>query len=295
MERYHPVINLIYFGLVIGCSMVFLHPVCLFVSIVCAAGYTVTLFGFKKALKGFGVVIILMLLTALINPAFSHQGVTELMELPGGNMLTLESMLFGVAAAFMLGSTLLWFRAVSEILTSDKIVYQFGRAFPILGLLLSMILGFIPKVRKKYFEIAMCRAKELNTGNRFYRFKYKLSCYISNISVLITWILEDSIEMGRSMKGRGYGIYGRTRYTIYRFTKRDALMLLFILVTGIYVIAGAINGAVSWYYYPVTGGAGGGAYSISVYAVYAMLCFCPVFETIGAAVSQEMNGKRIRI
>ena len=107
MEQYHPIVNIIYFGLVIGCSMMFLHPICLLISIIGAAGYTILLFGYRKSLKGFLGVGILMLLTAIINPTFSHQGVTELMELPGGNMLTLESILFGIGAGFMLGSSLL--------------------------------------------------------------------------------------------------------------------------------------------------------------------------------------------
>ena len=269
MEQYHPIINIIYFGLVIGCSMVFLHPVCLLISIVCAAVYTVILFGREKAVKGFAGVAILMFLTALINPTFSHQGVTELMELPGGNMLTLESIFFGIGAAFMLGSTLLWFRIAGEILTEDKIVYLFGSIFPILGLLLSMILGFIPKIRRKYSEITMCRNNGKKTSFRH---------HADNISILITWMLEDSVEMGKSMKGRGYGLPGRTRYTVFRFTKRDRRMLLFMVLAGVYVIIGSINGALEWCYYPVTMGAGLGLYSLSVYAMYVMLCACPVFE-----------------
>lgn len=260
MEQYHPIINFIYFGLVIGCSMVFLHPVCLLISITCAAYYTVVLFGKRRAVKGFGGVAVLMLLTALINPTFSHQGITELCELPGGNMLTLESILFGIGAAFMLGATLLWFRIASEILTADKIVYLFGRTFPILGLLLSMILGFIPKVRRRYSEIVMCQRHN----------------FIKEISILITWMLEDSVEMGKSMKGRGYGLPGRTGYSIYRFTKRDARMLILMIVLGSYVITGSIRGALAWYYYPVTTGAGANIYSISVFVAYAVLMAGPV-------------------
>ena len=272
MEQYHPIVNIIYFGIVIGCSMVFLHPICLLISIISAAGYTILLFGYRKALKGFLGVGILMLLTAIINPTFSHQGVTELMELPGGNMLTLESILFGIGAGFMLGSSLLWFRIASEILTADKIVYLFGGLFPIFGLLLSMILGFIPKVKRKYKEITMCRNID---GNR------SIKHHVQNISILITWMLEDSCEMGKSMKGRGYGLSGRTRYTIFRFTKRDVWMLVFMILAGIYVIAGSVRGAIEWNYYPVTMGAGFGMYSLSVYVVYILLCMCPVVgETV---------------
>lgn len=296
MEQYHPIVNFIYFGLMIGCGMVFLHPVCLLISIICAAYYTILLFGRRRAVKGFLGVAVLMLLTALINPTFSHQGVTELFELPGGNMLTLESILFGIGAAFMLGATLLWFRIASEILTADKIVYLFGRTFPILGLLLSMILGFIPKVRRKYLEIVMCQRhsyekksnvyideKYMNThqGDRQLSSKvrkgfYKLRRFVKEISILITWMLEDSVEMGKSMKGRGYGLPGRTGYSIYRFTKRDARLLIIMIILGGYVIAGSIQGALAWYYYPVTTGAGAGIYSISVFVAYAALMAGPI-------------------
>ena len=291
MEQYHPIINLIYFCLVIGCSMIFLHPVCLLISITCAACYTVIIFGWNRACKGFAGVSVLMLLTALINPTFSHQGVTELMRLPGGNMLTLESIFFGIGAAFMLGATLLWFRIVSEILTADKIIYLFGKTFPILGLLLSIILGFVPKVKQKYSQIMMCREQELQAVlyEEFFAGGYektlkgkatiryiRIKHYIKNLSILITWMLEDSVEMGKSMRGRGYGIGARTQYTIYRFTKRDRRMLIFMIFAGAYVIIGSVRGALVWYYYPMTMGAGAAPYSLSVYVVYALICAQPV-------------------
>lgn len=273
MEQYHPFINFIYFGLVIGCSMFFLHPVCLLISIISAAFYTVILFGKNKAMKGFLGVFVLMLMTAIINPTFSHQGVTELYELPGGNMLTLESIYFGIGAAFMLGATLLWFRILGEILTTDKIVYLFGKTFPILGLLLSMIIGFIPKVRYKHSQIAMSRRQDVVDEASWID---KMRHGISNLSILVTWMLEDAVEMSKSMHGRGYGLPGRTNYSIYRFTKRDRRMLLFLILAAGYVIAGNINGAISWEYYPITGGALREPYTISVFAAYMILCLEPV-------------------
>lgn len=277
MEQYHPVINFIYFGLVIGCSMFFLHPVCLLISIISAASYTLYLFGREKAIKGFGGVSVLMIMTALINPTFSHQGVTELYELPSGNMLTLESIFFGIGAAFMLGATLLWFRILGEILTADKIVYLFGKTLPILGLLLSMIIGFIPKVKHKYTQIVMNRKQYMNDEPGRIR---KIKHGIENLSILVTWMLEDSVEMAKSMRGRGYGLPSRTSYSIYRFTKRDGRMLIFILIVAGYVILGSINGALSWYYYPVTEGTFTEPYTISVFVAYLILCMEPVCEEI---------------
>jgi energy-coupling factor transport system permease protein len=40
--------------------------------------------------------------TAWLNPLFNHAGVTLLFYLPGGNPVTLESMVYGLAAATML-------------------------------------------------------------------------------------------------------------------------------------------------------------------------------------------------
>ena len=130
-----------------------------------------------------------------------------------------------------------------------------------------MILGFIPKVKRKYKEITMCRNIEESRSIRH---------HIQNISILITWMLEDACEMGKSMKGRGYGLSGRTRYTIFRFTKRDAGMLAFMIIAGVYVITGSVRGAIEWNYYPVTMGAGFDIYSLSVYVVYVLLCMFPV-------------------
>lgn len=302
MEQYHPIINFIYFGLIIGCSMFFLHPVCLLVSMIGSVSYTVYIFGWERAKKGFAGVLVLMLLTALINPTFSHQGVTPLATLPSGNMLTLESILFGIGAACMLGTTLLWFRILGEILTADKIVYLFGRTFPVLGLLLSMILGFLPKVKRRYSEIVMSRRQELVCQERYVasdksiredcgrkskaensaksNHLIRVKHGISNLSILVTWMLEDSVVTASSMRGRGYGLEGRTTYTIYRFTKRDGRMLLFLLVVAGYVLIGRAVGALEWWYYPVTGGAGAKPYSISVYMAYLLLTLTPIAEEL---------------
>ena len=86
-------------------------------------------------------------LAALVNPAFNHEGATILTYLPSGNPLTMESMFYGVAAAVMLASVVLWFSSYNEVMTSDKFVYLFGRIIPALSLVLSMALRFIPKFK----------------------------------------------------------------------------------------------------------------------------------------------------
>lgn len=162
----------------------------------------------------------------------------------------------------MLGATVMWFRCVSEILTSDKIVYLFGKTFPVFGLLLSMILGFVPKIQRKFSEIQQCRGKR----------------GIENLSILITWTLEDAVDTADSMKSRGYGMEGRTTFTTYCFTKRDGIRCAYLLLSGVYILIGMISGKFVWYYYPQIGGSGVGIYPVSIYIVYLLVCIFPLWE-----------------
>lgn len=277
MERYHPIIHFIYFCMVIGFSMVWRHPVCLLISMLCAGAYTFFLFGKEQTLKGMRFMVILMLFTAVLNPAFSHQGMTVLAYLPTGNVLTLESVCFGVSSACMLAAVLMWFRCMSEVITSDKIVYLFGKVVPVLALLLSMILGFVPKIQKKFLQIRLARGeRHPECTNKLQAFLYGMRRGIENLSILITWVLEDAVDMADNMKGKGYGLEGRTTFTTYRFTGRDRRMTILLLLEFVYLLAGDVCKGTEWYYYPSMEGAGFSIYSISVYVVYLLMCATPL-------------------
>ena len=144
---FHPTINFLYYALVLLFSMCLMHPAYLAISLAGALAYDITLKG-RKAVR-FAVMGLLPMaaLAALVNPAFNHEGATILTYLPSGNPLTLESMLYGAAAAVMLASVVLWFSSYNEVMTSDKFVYLFGRVIPALSLVLSMALRFIPKLK----------------------------------------------------------------------------------------------------------------------------------------------------
>ena len=143
--KYHPLINFIYFTAVIVFSMIFVHPICLVTSLLCSVMYSVILNG-KKALKFIAMLLPLMLISALINPAFNHEGVTVIAYLPSGNPLTLESILYGIVAASMVATVICWFSCFNKIMTSDKFIYLFGRIIPSLSLILSMTFRFVPKI-----------------------------------------------------------------------------------------------------------------------------------------------------
>jgi energy-coupling factor transport system permease protein len=144
---YHPAVNFLYFAVVIAFSMFLMHPVCLLISASAAIAYSLYLTG-KKALRFLlRFLLPLLVLTALLNPAFNHAGVTILFYLRNGNPITLESILYGIAAAFMLIAVISWFSCYNTVMTTDKFVYLFGKAAPALSLIFSMTLRFAPRFR----------------------------------------------------------------------------------------------------------------------------------------------------
>lgn len=274
-KTYHPIVNFIYFLFVIGFSMFFMHPICLFISFFCGLTYSVLLGG-KRAFKINVIYMIpVLILTALINPAFNHKGATILRYLPGGNPLTLESIIYGLAAAVMIVSVISWFSCYNEVMTSDKFIYLFGRIIPSLSLIFSMTLRFVPKFAvqlKTVTNAQKCIGRDVSEGNIIKRAKNGLSI----LSVMVTWALENSIEMADSMKSRGYGLKGRTAFSIFSFDKRDAAALLCILFFGIYIFTGSVLGGIRFSYFPIFKGTEFSLFSISVFTAYFGLCILPV-------------------
>jgi len=274
-SSYHPAISMLYFVLVIGLTMFLSHPVCLGISLVCALAYSIYLKG-KKAVR-FNLVYMLPLLviTALINPAFSHQGVTILTYLPSGNPLTLESILYGIYAAFLLITVIAWFSCFNAVMTSDKFVYLFGRVIPALSLVLSMSLRFVPRFTAQIKVISnaqKCVGRDISNGGLIKRAKHGIKI----LSILVTWALENAIDTADSMKDRGYGLPGRTAFSIYRFDRRDKWALLFLLLCGGGVLAGVFAGKLKFVYMPVLSGAAFDLWQAGTFILYLALCAMPV-------------------
>ena len=272
---YHPLVNFLYFGLVIGFSMCLMNPVCLFISLLSAMAYLVNLKGRKALRSSLTMVLPMMLLAAIINPAFNHEGVTVLTYLPNGNVLTLESILYGFGAAFMLAAVIQWFSCYNEVMTSDKFVYLFGRIIPALSLVLSMTLRFVPRFRAQMKQVSnaqKCIGRNLADGG----FLAKMKHGITILSILVTWSLENAIETADSMRSRGYGLPGRSAYSIYRFDERDKLAMLWLLACFWYLLFGALSGSLYFRFYPSVKMAPLTPFTLSFYLVYLALCLTPV-------------------
>lgn len=275
-SRFHPLVNFTYFAFVFVFSMILTHPVSQAVSLICAVACGISFCGKKGILFSLKYSLPVLLLTMIINPAFSHAGVTILTYLPTGNPLTLESILYGISSGCMLASVLCWFMCFNEIITSDKFIYLFGRIIPILSLLLSMTLRFIPKLKSQIetvSEAQKCIGRDVSQGSVFRRMRNAVTI----LSIVVTWSLENAIETADSMKSRGYGLKGRTAFSIFRFDQRDKNMLIWIVFCGVYVLCGAVAGVFRWQYFPNISGFPIKPFTASFHLVYFMMCITPVF------------------
>ena len=274
-ENYHPLVNLLYFSLVIGFSMVLTHPIAQGISLITAMVYALAIEGRKKLMFILKLCLPTLLLMAFINPAFNHEGTTILYYFSSGNPLTLESILYGFSAGAMLVTVMLWFSAFSRVMTSDKFIYLFGRLIPALSLILSMSLRFIPKFKTQLGIVTEAQrsiGRDVSSGNLWKRLKIAVLI----LSIMITWALENAIETSDSMKSRGYGLKGRTAFSIYRMDERDTYALIWLSYCGAFLIFGHIVSAFGFRYFPNVRYAALDLTTVPFYIVFFGLCITPV-------------------
>ena len=273
--HYHPLVNFLYFALVIGFSMALNHPLAQGISLICAIVYAVQTDGAKAVRFTLRWCLPMVLLTAFINPAFSHEGRTILLYFPNGNPLTLESIFYGISSGVLIATVMLWFMNFNRVITSDKFIYLFGRIIPAMSLVLSMTLRFIPKFKAQLQLVTDAQksiGRDISEGSLWHRTKIAITV----LSIMVTWALENAIETADSMKSRGYGLKGRTAFSIYRFDDRDKLAMLYLSFCGFYLLTGSMVSAFGFRYFPSIRYIGLNAATLSFQFVYLILCLMPV-------------------
>lgn len=232
-SQYHPLTNFLFFLAAIGSVVVIQHPLYLLVSSLAGGIYYLFLNG-KKGLRTLMGLLPLAAFIALINPLFNTYGEHILFYL-FKKPYTLEALLYGAVLAGIFFDMMIWFGCYNAVLTSDKFTCLFGSLIPALSLLLIMVLRMIPGFIRKARQIAGAR-KCIGKGGAG-TLKEKLRDGISILSVMTDWVLEGGIITADSMRCRGYGSGKRVSFQTYRFSLRDAVLLLLIaaLLTGFFL------------------------------------------------------------
>lgn len=269
-----------------------MHPFFLVLSCIGGLAYYLYLKG-KKAVKTcFLLVLPIFLISTVFNPLFNHEGVTLICYFGTGNPLTLESVIYGMLSGLMLAAVLNWFSCYQSVMTSDKFIYLFGKAIPAMSLILSMILRFVPRFKNQIEKISSaqkCIGRDISNGNLIQRAKHGMRI----LSIMTTWALENSVETADSMKSRGYGLRGRTNFSIYRFDSRDKLLSLLLAGGGGLIFWGILSKKVMFQCYPMIKINPISMEAVAIYVVYGILCLLPI--TINIAEDIKWHYLRSKI
>ena len=259
--------------------MFMMHPVFLVLSCLGGFSYYLYLKQWKAVKTALWMMLPVFLISALVNPLFTHEGVTLILYFKSGNPLTLESILYGLATGAMLVCVLNWFSCYQVVMTSDKFIYLFGKVIPAMSLILSMVFRFVPKFKTQIEKVSnsqKCIGRDVTNGNVLARARHGMKI----LSVMTTWALENSVETADSMKSRGYGLRGRNNFSIYRFDTRDKIMCAAMALMGVIVGAGIVTKTVSFLYYPMIVMNRNSVWAVIVYLCYGGLCLLPLIMNV---------------
>jgi len=247
-EACHPAVNFLFFAAAIYGAVSFRHPVFLAIAYVCAFAYSV-----KR--RGRGAVVFnlcllpLILAFALYYSSYHHFGVTVWKKNFIGNNMTLESFVYGLVIGLRFATLCMWLESMFRVVSSDKVVYLFGKISPLLSLLLTILLRFIPRIGREAGRINLAQkgiGRGANQGNFFRRF---LNC-LRIFSMLITWMISALALESDSMRSRGSLLRGRTAFSIYRFDNRDRAFVIALFGCITLTAMGVILGASKMWYNP---------------------------------------------
>lgn len=290
-DSYHPIVIFAYFLAVILFSMFFTHPIFSAIALIVSIVYLGILKGFHNMKKTILFSIPIFLIIAISNPIFSHRGVTPLFYV-NNNPITLESVMYGLSMAAMIITVIFWFSSYSEIMTSDKFISLFGMVSPNIALVISMTLNTVPRMRKQIVEISNSQktmGMYTSSGSMMKRARSSLRI----LSILITWALENGINTADSMRSRGYGLRGRSSYSIFKFKKDDFLVLLTIILLSSLCIYGEMANIINFSYYPYISKIDVSSFSIILYVSYFSLLILPVIIQIKETIKWRLSISKI--
>lgn len=247
-EACHPAVNFIFFAAVLYGSASFRHPVFLTIAYLCAFAYSVKRRG-KRAVIFDLCLLPLILAFALYYSSYHHFGVTVLKKNFIGNNITLESFVYGLVIGLRFATLCMWLEAMFRVVSSDKVVYLFGKVSPLLSLFLTILLRLIPRIGQEARRINLAQkgiGRGSNQGNIFRRFVNCLRIF----SMLITWMISALALESDSMRSRGSLLRGRTAFSIYRFDNRDRAFVIALFSCITLTAMGVILGASKMWYNP---------------------------------------------
>lgn len=247
LKSLHPSVSVTYFVLLICITMFSLHPIVLLFSFGMAIIAVVRIYGVRRLAFLFWVGFPMFVFAVVLLPLFNHNGVTPLFYI-NDMAVTLENIVYGSFMTIMLITVTAWLLVAGSVIDSEKLLYVFGRFSPKTALVISMVLRFVPMLVQRFREIHEAQRGMLYLeGKGVYR---RTKQFAKELSILLSWCLENSIDTSISMESRGYGIQRRSSYHRFCMKKRDVSLLFVFLFLGGISLSAICSGCLGVYYFP---------------------------------------------
>jgi energy-coupling factor transport system permease protein len=146
--------------------------------------------------------LMMVLLSMVINAAFSHTGNSVLFTVPRswpliGGDITLESLIYGALNGLVIGALYLLFNILNLALTTKQITRLIPRAFNPIAVVITIALTFFPSIQQRAREI---KEAQMIRGNPM----KKIVDWIPIMIPLLVTSLENAILLAESMTSRGF-------------------------------------------------------------------------------------------
>ena len=272
IENSNPIVTFLFFLYVTSLSMFIAYPLLLGVSLIGSMAYFYSVKGRGKGSFTLFAWILFAVLT-LANPVVSHKGETVLLFI-NDRPITLESLYFGLNSSVMIIAMLYWFRTLTFVLTSDKLIFLTSLLSKNLSLIISMSVRFIPLLSWQRRRI-----KETQLAMGLYNDDNIVDDIRSNIrvfSILITWALENGITTADSMEARGFSAGRRTCFRQRRADAKDIILILIMSALFGITLASRLSGGMEYAFYPGTTVKFGGVGDALGLASFSLLALLPV-------------------
>ncbi len=213
-------------------------------------------------------------LIAITNPFFSKEGETVLFYI-NKSPFTQEAFLYGVSMGLSLMCILVWFRVFNTVMTTDRTLHLFSGFLPKISMLLTVTLRTVPQLRRRVRETReVQQAMGIYTTDKGYVARLKAEMAV--FQAVFASSMEDAIETGDSMRGRGYGRPGATRFRGNKLNFAQGCVFVGLLLIWGLMIATIVGGGIAVAFYPTFQIALQEWTTLCFAFGFSLLCFLPV-------------------
>ena len=278
-DRLHPLTVFLWYCAILTVTMTATHPASLLGFLLFAVFLRGLQIGIRRLLAGIPGALLFLLSVSLINLLFVHRG-SRILFFLNGRPITLEAGFAGLISGVMILSVILFCACLSHSLPGETMIALFGVRLPRLALLLRMTVGFLPRFRRRFREISDARATLRPEKER--GFLSSARSLMTDLSVLLSLSLEESMDAADGMKARGYGLPGATRAIRREKGVADLVLLPLLLFLTLAALVPLFTGRGEWGWYPLDT-------SLLIPADWALVAF--LSGTALAAIPVILEGK----